>query len=532
MAKVLFVNPVIRQEDDPRHVPYGMALLVAIADKCGHQVQVFDANAHRPADEHLREALEADSWDVVATGGITTTYSYAKKVMQYAKRYAPQALTVMGGGGLTAMPRDVLTFVPEIDLGVVGEALVTFPEILNKVNNNDFHWESTKGIIYRDQQGDLQLTPPRPLLRDLDGLPYPAWEMFPLDIYFRNSSLLLSEIAMQSQRRLDINGSYGCSLICRFCYHLGLSGDMEYVETTGNSPEVIFTHSRDLRWHSPHYIVKLAKYAHERFGVDYIAFLDENLMTMDVASRRTWMSQICDLWIKEGLQPQCIRERVPHDQETCRGVHWGGTSHAQLVTPEVLRHMHEAGCTHLDYGLESFSARVLKNIGKGTRPEGNERAIQMTMEAGIRPIPNQIIGFPDEWFDSIRDNLDAWERTGIQAKPFFATPFPGSEWYFKYKDRIIEQYGGDLEAFIIDLGDATKITAVISENFNAVELLGLRELMVQHDRRHIDEYERIWRSLHGEPKFPDVRWAPAAVRRETHAVSLPRNVFASEEPKA
>lgn len=522
MAKILFVNPVIREEDDPKHVPYGIALLAAIADKAGHQVQIFDANAHRLTDGDLREAMEADHWDVVATGGITTTYRYAKKAMQFAKHYAPHALTVMGGGGLTAMPQDIMTFVPEIDLGVVGEAFITFTEILDKVDRKDSNWEQTSGIIYRDRRGGLRLTLPRPLLRDLDSLPYPAWEMFPLDIYFRNSGILMSEISMQAHRRLDINTSYGCSLICRFCYHLGIAGDMQYVESPDGKQDVIFTHDRDIRWHSPRYIVNLVKYAHDRFGVDFIAFLDENLMTMDVATRRKWIPEICDLWIKEGLQPQCIRDGMPHDPERCHGVHWGGTSHAQLATPEVLRRMHEAGCTYLDYGLESFSARILKNIGKGTTPQANERVIKMTLDAGIRPIPNQIIGFPDEWFDSIRDSLDAWERTGIQAKPFFATPYPGSEWYFKYKDRILEQYNSDLESYILDLGDATRITAVISENFNAVELLGLRELMVKRDRRHIDEYERIWRSLHGEPKFPDVRWEPAAGKRKT-PTPIPRS---------
>ena len=62
---------------------------------------------------------------------------------------------------------------------------------------------------------------------------------------------------------------------------------------------------------------------------------------------------------------------------------------------------------------------------------------------------------------------------------------------------------GDLDAFLMDLGDATKITAVISENFNAVELLGLRELMLNRDLKRIDEYEKIWRAQHGEPVIPD-----------------------------
>ena len=60
MAKVLFINPAIREEDDPKHVPIGMALLAAIASNQGHLVQVYDANAWRLTHRELIEAFQAD----------------------------------------------------------------------------------------------------------------------------------------------------------------------------------------------------------------------------------------------------------------------------------------------------------------------------------------------------------------------------------------------------------------------------------------------------------------------------------------
>src|SRR3989338_7466596 len=152
--------------------------------------------------------------------------------------------------------------------------------------------------------------------------------------------------------------------------------------------------------------------------------------------------------------------------------------------------------SHLVYGYETFSPRVMKTIGKGATPETNERSLRWTMAAGVRPIPNQIIGFPDEDFDSLRDNVTAWNRLGLQVKPFFATPYPGTEWYYKYKPRILEQYYGDLEAFLLDVGDATRITANICRKFSAVELYGLRELMVHRDQRRLDRYEAEGNRLH------------------------------------
>ena len=59
MAKVLFINPVVREEDVPRHIPYGMAILANYARQDGHLVQVFDANAWRVGFDALEEVLLA-----------------------------------------------------------------------------------------------------------------------------------------------------------------------------------------------------------------------------------------------------------------------------------------------------------------------------------------------------------------------------------------------------------------------------------------------------------------------------------------
>src|SRR2546428_3853081 len=172
MAKVLFVNPVIREEDDPRHVPYGIALLASIIMREGHLVQVYDANAWRAGDDVLAQVLTADRWDVVALGGITTAYRYIKHVVAMAKELAPQALVVAGGGFLTSMPHDIMRFLPQVDVGVVGEAFVSFPELLRRVDAGNRDWAAVPGLVGRDTAAVCHLTPGRPLLDDIDTLPY------------------------------------------------------------------------------------------------------------------------------------------------------------------------------------------------------------------------------------------------------------------------------------------------------------------------------------------------------------------------
>lgn len=488
MAKILFINPVIRQNEKPSHVPYGLAQLAAICVQNGHHVQVFDANAWRPTDSDIRDVLGLDEWDVVAIGGLITTYGFIKKILKYIRNICPKTLIVAGGGFITPIPFEIMKFLPEIDVGVIGEGYVTLPEILAAVNEGSNDWQGINGIIYRGSDGSLSLTEARPLLVEVDSLPFPAWDLFPLDIYFRNSSLLLSEEAMLAKRHLGVIASYGCPYKCKYCFHLGLSGE---IEITGGveGRQINITSKRHVRFHSPEYLVSLVVDARRRFGVDFVSFLDENFAVL--GKKKKWFNEFSDRWIREGLQPQCMKEKTEHDPARCQGVHWGTTAHPAVVDEEMLRRFKELGCAHLDYGLESFSNEILQSIDKGSTAEMNEKAVIDTMNAGIRPIPNQIIGFPEESFASIKSNIVAWEKLGICAYPFLATPYPGSEWYYAFKDNILAQYGGSLEGFLLDLGDATKITAVISNKFNAVELLGLRELMVHKDIRRIDDYEKL-----------------------------------------
>jgi radical SAM superfamily enzyme YgiQ (UPF0313 family) len=500
MAKVLLINPVVRQEDDPKHVPYGIALLAAIAMDRGHLVQVYDANAWRKDLNIIKEICAADDWDVVGLGGMTTTYGSIKEIVAVIRESVPASTQIiLGGGILTSLPREMMDFLPAVDLGVVGEAFETFPEILDMCDSQKQAWSDIPGLVYRGKNGEIEYSPPRELIPDLDVLPYPAWDLFPLEeIYFKNSALPMSEEGMLSRRRLDINASYGCSLICRYCYHLGIAGDMRYVKDEDGKTQVEFDqpgkYTRKTRYHSAEYVVKMVKHLYDKYEIDLIGFLDENLMTMHRYSRDTWLTDICRLWHEYDLVP-----KWNDDKSGWSGVHWGGTSHASLCNLEILKTMRNAGCAHLVYGYESFAPHVLKTVGKGATVKHNIQSFFWTLEAGIRPIPNLIIGFPNEDFESVRANVAAWDRLGIMVIPHFATAYPGSEWFTVNRQSIEDQYDGDLESFILDLGDARDISAVISINFNAVELVGIREMMVQKNSRRIDEYEMIWRKSRNIP---------------------------------
>lgn len=498
MAKILFINPRIREQHPARHIPYGIALLASVCRDEGHQVAIYDENAWRKGQDTIKEVILADDWDVIGIGGLTTTYGNIKETCQLIKQVLPNVLLIAGGGFITSMPKDIMNWVKEIDLGVLGESFITIKVILEKVDKKDFDFSKTLGVIYRKEDESCVMTNVRPSIADLDTIPYPAWDLLPMDIYFENSSLPYSEEAFTSKRRIDINGSYGCGMICRYCWHLGTTGDMLIEKDESGENDVRFSYGRNIRYHSPKYIVDQVKKMVELYDIDFVGFLDENLFTMDAYSKKTWLKEICRLWIEAGLQPTCRRDGVPHD-ENCKGVHWSGTSHAGLHDTETIKMMGEAGCSYLIYGLETFDKKLVRTIGKGASANQNLNAVKVCLDGGVRPIPNIIIGFPEETFDSVRNNIHALLKLGIHSRPHLATPYPGSEWYYTYKESIKEQYNGDLEQFILELGDTTNPSGVISHKFSAMDLVGLQEIVHQRDLRLLDQAERTWGN--GDPDF-------------------------------
>lgn len=485
MAKILLVNPIIRDDDKPKHVPFGLAQLAAIINKADHSLQVFDCNAWRPSEQQITNVLKAEAWDVIGIGGLVTTYGFIKSFLKKARESCPHSKLIVGGGVITPIPHEILKFCPEIDVGVIGEGYKTILNILDHIDAKAEKWDSIDGIIWRDKSGEVILNNLQELLNDLDSLPFPAWEYFPLEIYFKNSSLLLSEEAMLSQRRLEFCCSYGCPYKCKYCFHLGLSGELSFVRQEDGRGHINITRNRKVRFHSPEYVVELAVYARKKFEVDFLSFLDENFVALDKITKGKWMNTFEKLWLANDLQPECLRNNIPHDPYQCKGIHWGTSCHAALADEILLERLRKLGCSHLDFGFESFSNEVLKEAGKCATKKMNINALKASMRAGIRAIPNQIIGFPNETIDSILESIEVWKELGIKSFPFLATPYPGSEWFDSNRENIMQQYDNNLEAFLLDLGDATSITAVIAKNFTAVELLGLRRLMVNLDSTRI-----------------------------------------------
>ena len=499
--KVLFVNPSVRYYDEPRHVPLGILQLLAILERDHPQIkfQFYDQNAFRIDNildnktEGLDEILQSEDFDVIAIGGLITAYTSIKLTLKKIKQIQPHAKIIAGGGFYSAIPYDMMEFLLELDYGCVGEAYLTLPELLNAIDKNEDP-SHVKGIFYR-KDGIIKFSEPRELIPEMDWLPFPAYKYAPLDIYFKNSGIIMSEESLKSKKRLDAVMSLSCPFLCRFCWDLGVTSNTKMTLVDGKPEPVTGRPGKNsvVRHHSAKYFADYVEHMRKDFldvpiddegngigyPVDFVACMDENLVAHNAQTKFTWLNDVKDELWKRDLIADCVKNGVPHDPKTCNGPHYGGTSHAGLINEKTLKTFQDMGFTYLDYGLEHWDNKILKNLGKGATAEANKRAMQLHINTGIQPVPNQIIMFPDESWDSLNTMLDAWEETGIVTSPFIWTPYPGSEWYIKYKDFIVEQYGGKLESFINDLEDATKITALLTRKFTPSEAVGIQKIMSQ-----------------------------------------------------
>jgi radical SAM superfamily enzyme YgiQ (UPF0313 family) len=124
---------------------------------------------------------------------------------------------------------------------------------------------------------------------------------------------------------------------------------------------------------------------------------------------------------------------------------------------------------------------ILRAVKKNTTVEQMQRAMDWTVQSGIRAVMTFMMGYPDETPQTIHETMEFWRRNRMIVKPFLITPYPGTELYVRYKRKILDQWGGDLEAFLLSLDDATDMSVNISKHFNDVELLGLQQLMYTQD---------------------------------------------------
>ena len=485
--KVLLINPPVRQRQGPQDIPVGLAMIASITKQEGHQIAFLDLNANRVPLQVAANEIMIDDYDIIGIGGLSSQYKEIKQILPICRQIHPDALIVAGGGFVTYMPDKMLKLRPEIDIIAIGEAEETWADFLREGPHGDF--SKVKGIAFRDKNGKIIFTEPRPLIKDMDTLPYPAYELLDLDKYSENYQFCLSEEMLTTKRKIHMITERGCPRQCTFCTHNGMSRWDQVVSIGKEKVRELddeFGFQQIARFNSPKFVVKHLKFLTEQYNLGYVFIADENL-----TSNRKRTIELCNLMIKEGLPNK---------------VKWGTAGDAASVDDDVIALMKKAGCTFISYGGESASDKVLKyDIQKGTTRKNNQDAVDIMKRQGMEPIMTFMLGNPHEDVNDILETTDFFVKNNLSCDPFICTPYPGTKLYLDYEQQILEQFDERLaevknwpegsidkellaqwkeqalDKFLSSLDDADVLSAHVSQVFNHHDLLGLKALMFSHD---------------------------------------------------
>ncbi|KAF0127100.1 MAG: Cobalamin B12-binding:Radical SAM [Elusimicrobia bacterium] len=395
--KIIFVNPPLSIEDrygvksqsGGQTPPLGLLCLASMTRERGFDTSILDAAALRLGyGESVRAILERSPGYVGITA-VTISIAHAAELAARLKKADPGLVVMIGGPHLTALPSETMEKYPQFDLGVIGEADYTIIEVLEALEaGRDL--SGINGLILRTPAG-AAITGPRERIGEMDALPLPAWDLLPdLTRHYCPPVHTLKRIPAAL-----LVASRGCPGKCVFCDR----------SVFGNV----------LRAYSARYVFEMIKELYHKHGVREIQLRDDNF----TAYRKRTL-ELCAL----------LREARLDLVWTCAG-------RVDMVNPELLKAMKEAGCWQIWYGVESGSDEILAGIMKHTTTRQIREAVRMTRDAGISPCGFFIIGHPGETIDTLEQTLRFSRELPLDEAHFsFMTPFPGA-WLYDHA----EEYG-------------------------------------------------------------------------------------------
>jgi anaerobic magnesium-protoporphyrin IX monomethyl ester cyclase len=179
--KVLFIEPpkdqwfVMGEYLPP---PYGIIQIAAYLERelNGVEVEILDCNARHIDWKDLEKQIGSSKPDIVASSSLATCNTYVVvRTLETAKKTNPDILTVTGGQHFTAMAQESLEEYQDIDVIVRGEGEQTFTELAANAGKPSA-LQKIKGLSFRNG-GKVVHTPPRPLIENLEQLPYPGYHL-------------------------------------------------------------------------------------------------------------------------------------------------------------------------------------------------------------------------------------------------------------------------------------------------------------------------------------------------------------------
>ena len=381
MAKIIFIIPDIQGRFGKPATPHvGISFLAAYIRQKGHLPIIIDLRVESYTSDGLKKKVIDEKPDYIGVTSVSLEY---KKTYQLINTISSWGLPVIYGGPHVSTVRQDVYKECHPFAAVYGEGEEKLCDILDGKP-----LASIQGVIYVDENGKVVVTPPRKNILDLDGLPFPAYDLSHLELY--------------AEKKIPLTTSRDCPHGCTYC-------NVKVVMGRGfrrRSPENVLAEIE--AWHSKGYRL---------FGIN------DDTFTSDVKRAM----RICELIIEKELD-------ITWELRT--GIR------VDTISEELLRLMKRAGCHFLALGIESVDDSVLRNVKKGITYSQIERAVTVCEKVGIPFSGFFMIGLPGDSFEKFNNLYDFAKSHAFNEVRFYnLMPYPNTEVFgwMKEHGRFLEE---------------------------------------------------------------------------------------------
>ena len=354
--KVVFIQHPNEHRQKPDFPPLGIAYLGAVVRDRGHEVLLIDGGI--TGLEDIVRQVKAFAPDFVGVTCWTINRGIVWKLCLILKKNVPDAFLAVGGPHASFYPEHIF-MKTHASVVVIGEGEETVCELLDAIENKG-DLAQVRGLAYRKKDGTVERTGARPIIEQLDSIPFPYYAGF-RDFSFQR----YAGFAGLPRPTAAIITSRGCVFDCAYCGSVNFWGKRWRARSAENVLDEL------------HQLVK-------GMGARSIYIFDDNF----TINKKRAMA-ICRGIIDGKL-----------------GIKWACCSHVKMMNEELLDIMKESGCVGIDFGVESGSDIILRNINKNQNRRDIERAFALVHKAAIKPRAYLMVGNKGETIDTIDATIE------------------------------------------------------------------------------------------------------------------------------
>jgi anaerobic magnesium-protoporphyrin IX monomethyl ester cyclase len=360
---------------DSLMVQTGVMSLSAVLKQNGHECDILVENLERDFFGAITESKP----DVIGISCTTGLHLWARQTARMIKKKLHVPIAV-GGPHPTFYPDSMRD--SSIDIICIGEAEHAIAELAEKIDRGD-DIASISNLWVRDSRGQVHKNPLRPLIQDLDALPF-----VDRDLYHKYKPLRAYE-----HSPLIITGR-GCPYSCSFCFNKTLR-EM-YSRTEG----------RYVRRRSVMNVINEIRRIQATYDLRRILFMDDTFI-------------LDSEWVASFLEAYRQLVAIPF---SC-------LVRADLIDEQIVEALKNAGCFFVRMGIESGNDQLRNQVlNKRITTEQIQNAARLIKKHGIKIATNSILGIPGETVDTALQTL----RMNMRIRPDFAwcalmQPYPGTE---------------------------------------------------------------------------------------------------------